>query len=174
MEGRRQVDIAFKYLRKYVPGFENAVLIESGAEIGIRETRHIVGRYCVTENDVMMGSCFEDCIALSGFPMDIHDNSGRNDQFIAPKHANCYQVPYRALIPMKTENLLIAGRSISATSGAAAALRVMPTCFAMGEAAGIAASLAFERGGAISVSAVDHVRLRELLRSVGACVDAGE
>ena len=174
MEGRRQVDIAFKYLRKYVPGFENAVLIESGAEIGIRETRHIVGRYCVTEDDVMMGTCFEDCIALSGFPMDIHDNSGRNDQFIAPKHANCYQVPYRALVPVKTENLLIAGRSISATSGASAALRVMPTCFAMGEAAGIAASIALERGGAVSVSAVDPVRLRELLRSAGACVDAGE
>ena len=168
-EGRRQVKIAFDYLRKYVPGFGNAVLMDSGAEIGARETRHIEGEYCLTEEDILTGKRFPDCVALSGFPMDIHDNSGRQDQFIEPENVNYYELPYRCMVPKQITNLLVAGRSVCATHHAAAAIRVMPTCFALGEAAGIAASLALDKQ--IRCSEVDYDLLRDVLRAAGACVE---
>lgn len=167
-EGRRQVQIAYEYLKKYVPGFSNAVLIKSGAEIGTRETRHIVGEYCVTEEDILAGKHFPDCIAMSGFPMDVHDNSGRKDLFIEPEGINYYEIPYRCMVPKKTVNLLVAGRCVSATHQAAAAIRVMPTCFAMGEAAGIAASLAIQDH--TFPTKIDYEQLRHLLQEKGACV----
>ncbi len=171
-EGRRQVYIAFQYLKKYVPGFANAILMDSGAEIGARETRHIEGEYLLTESDIMTGKHFDDCIALSGFPMDIHDNSGKKDQFIQPENVNFYEVPYRCMVPKGKDNLLVAGRPVCATHHAAAAIRVMPTCFAMGQAAGIAASLAIRN--TVPFRDVDAEALREQLRQAGACVDAPE
>lgn len=171
-EGRRQVKIAFDYLKKYVPGFERAVLMDSGAEIGARETRHIEGEYCLTEEDILTGKHFPDCIALSGFPMDIHDNNGRQDQFIEPENVNYYEIPYRCMVPKKVKNLLVAGRPVCATHHAAAAIRVMPTCFAWGEAAGIAASLALENQ--VDCAQVDYAQLRAALQAAGACVGLDE
>ncbi len=171
-EGRRQVFIAFNYLKKYVPGFQNAVLMDSGAEIGARETRHIIGEYFMTEEDILTGRHFADCIAMSGFPMDIHDNKGRADQFIAPENVNYYEIPYRIMVPKKTGNLLVAGRPVSANHQAAASIRVMPTCFAMGQAAGIAAALSIAQN--VDFAEVDYERLREQLRQNGACVDPVE
>lgn len=168
-EGRRQVKIAFDYLKKYVPGFEHAVLMDSAAEIGARETRHIEGEYCLTEEDILTGKHFPDCIALSGFPMDIHDNSGRQDQFIEPENINYYEIPYRCMVPKAIPNLLVAGRPVCATHHAAAAIRVMPTCFAWGEAAGIAASLALEKH--VPCAQVDYQQLRSALKSAGICVE---
>ena len=169
-EGRRQVHIAFAYLKKYVPGFANAILMDSGAEIGARETRHIDGEYCITEADIMSGRSFPDCIAMSGFPMDIHDNNGRQDLFIAPENSQFYQIPYRCMIPKGIDNLLVAGRPVCATHRAAAAVRVMPTCFAMGEAAGIAATISLEQQ--LSFLQIDAGQLRSRLKVAGACVEA--
>ncbi len=168
MEGRRQVEIVVNYLRKYIPGFENALLMDSGNEIGARETRHIEGKYMLTIEDVMSGKHFEDCIAISGFPMDIHDNKGTADLFEQPKDINFYEIPYRCMVPKKIENLLVAGRPVSATHQAAGAVRVMPTCFAMGQAAGIAAALSFENY--CSVQNLDITALHEALVEAGACL----
>lgn len=168
MEGRRQVDIVVKYLRNYIPGFENAVLMDSGHEMGVRESRHIEGEYTLTLDDVMKGTPFEDCIALCGFNVDIHDPSGKKDQFIEPECQEAYQIPYRCLVPRGIENLLVAGRPVSATHEAAAAIRVMPPCFAMGQAAGIAAALAVKSH--CSTAQVSVHELRELLSRNNACV----
>ncbi len=168
-EGRRQVKIAFDYLKKYVPGFSEAVLMDSASEIGARETRHIRGLYELTEEDIESGRHFEDCIAMGGFPMDIHDNTGRQDRFIEPTDANYYEIPYRCMVPETIPNLLVAGRPVCAAPMAAAAIRIMPTCIAMGEAAGVAASLSHEAGAA--VQQVDTALLRRRLAEEGACVE---
>ncbi len=151
IEGRRQVVALMNFFRSRLPGFEQAVLLDTAATIGVRETRRIVGAYTLTAQDLAQGKEFEDVIALCGYPVDIHsptgDGGGTDGTY---KTANVYQIPYRCLVPETVDGLLVAGRSISATHEAMGATRVMPPCFAMGEAAGTAAAL--------SVSAGSHVR----------------
>lgn len=146
VEGRQQVWALVKFFRKRLPGFQNATLLETAAQIGVRETRHIVGEYTLTAED-LGGAHFEDVIALGSFPVDIHPVSGRGGGIetalaMGLKTAPVYEIPYRSLIPKEVERLLVAGRAISATHEAAGAVRVMPPCFAMGQAAGVAAAIA--------------------------------
>ena len=169
MEGRRQVEVCLYFLRKYIPGFEHAVLLETAAEIGVRETRHIRGKYTLTAEDVMTGKHFEDCVALSGFPMDTHDPNGTADQFVQPEGIDCYEIPYGCLVPQTVANLLVAGRSVSATHEAFAAIRVMPTCMAMGEAAGAAAAIALADG--VSPWDISIPKLRQTLLTNDVCLE---
>lgn len=168
-EGRRQAEVCLNFLRKYIPGFASAVLLETAAELGIRETRHIRGRYTLTARDVMTGRHFEDCVALSGFPMDTHDPNGTADQFVQPEGIDCYEIPYRCLVPQQMDNLLVAGRSVSATHEAFAAIRVIPTCMAMGEAAGAAAAIALEDG--VAPGDISIPKLRESLLAHDVCLE---
>lgn len=151
IEGRRQVVALMNFFRSRLPGFEQAVLLDTAATIGVRESRRIVGAYTLTARDLADGRAFDDVIALCGYPVDIHsptgDGGGTDGTY---QTANVYQIPYRCLVPETVDGLLVAGRSISATHEAMGATRVMPPCFAMGEAAGTAAAL--------SVSAGSHVR----------------
>jgi len=140
-EGRRQVWLLFNVLKKYVPGWENAWLIDTAASIGIRETRRFIGEYVLTEEDLMEGREFPDSVALGSYPVDIHNPDGVWVRFVHIK-APCYAIPYRCLVPLQVENLLVAGRIISATHEALASTRVMFTCMAIGQAAGVAAALA--------------------------------
>lgn len=145
IEGRRQVMELMAFFRKWLPGFENSTLLDTASMIGVRETRRIQGEYTLTLDDLATGRDFDDVIALAGYPVDIHsptDDSGGVDGHL--KTANVYQIPYRSLVPADLDNLLVAGRSISATHEAMAATRVMPPAFAMGEAAGTAAAIAME------------------------------
>ena len=142
IEGRKQVQVLMKFLRKYVPGFENAELAEVASNIGIRETRHIVGEYVLTQEDVQEAKEFDDTIALASFPIDIHDPKTGGGYFVGLKRGTSFEIPYRCLVPKKIEQLLVAGRPVSATHEAAGAIREMPQCFAMGQAAGVAAALA--------------------------------
>ena len=145
IEGRRQVVELMAFFRKWLPGFENCTLLDTAATMGVRETRRIEGEYTLTLDDLAAGRDFEDVIAMAGYPVDIHsptDDSGGVDGSMAT--ANIYQIPYRSLVPAELNNLLVAGRSISATHEAMAATRVMPPAFAMGEAAGTAAAIAME------------------------------
>ena len=144
IEGHRQVVYLVDFFRKYVPGFENCTLIDSAPQIGVRETRHITGEYVLTEEDVLRARRFPDAIARVSFPIDIHDVTGGGGVFQGPKDGPYYTIPYRSLVPLRIDNLLLAGRCISATHEAHGSLRVMPPCFAMGQAAGTAASLAIE------------------------------
>jgi hypothetical protein len=147
IEGRRQVAALMTFFRKWLPGFEKAVLLDTAATIGVRETRRIVGDYTLTVEDLAEGREFEDVIALCGYPVDIHsptdDGGGADGRY---QTANVYQIPYRSLLPAKLDRILVAGRCISATHEALGAVRVMPPSFAMGEAAGTAAALALKAG----------------------------
>lgn len=142
-EANRQVRNMMKFFVKYLPGFEQVRLIATGCHIGVRESRRIMGEYVLELDDLLEGTHFDDCIALAGYPVDIHsptDAGGgmRKDLVIA----NSYEIPYRILIPRKIDGLLVAGRCVSATHEALGAIRVMPPVFAMGQAAGTAAALA--------------------------------
>lgn len=146
IEGRRQVQELLAFFRKWLPGFENCALLDTAATIGVRETRRITGEYTLTLDDLATGREFDDVITFAGYPVDIHsptdDGGGANGEL---KTANVYQIPYRCLVPIGLDQLLVAGRSISASHEAMAAIRVMPPAFAMGEAAGTAAAIATEQ-----------------------------
>jgi hypothetical protein len=148
IEGRRQVMFLMKFFREYCPGFENAMLLDTAAMIGVRETRRIVGEYTLTADDLATGREFDDVIALCGYPIDIHSPTGSGGTMNkeAFECANVYQIPYGCLVPTQADRLLVAGRCVSASHEALGAIRVMPPAFAMGQAAGTAAALAVAEG----------------------------
>jgi hypothetical protein len=164
IESRRQIDNICKYLKGYVPGFENSHFSKTAPFLGIRETRRIVGQYVMTQEDVLSCRSFEDSIAVASYPIDIHRPGDNGCTLIWC--GDCYDIPYRSLVPQKVENLLVAGRSISTTHEAMGAIRVMATCMAMGEAAGRAAKLALQAG--VPPSRVDVQALRKELVANGA------
>lgn len=145
--GRQQVEEIFRFLKKYIPGCENAVLLTSGSTIGIRETRHIEGEAVFTADDVLHGNVPEDAILLCSNSIDVHGAAGTaGTKYLTVEDGEWYGVSYRCLVPLKVEQLLVAGRSISATSDGAGAVRVMPPCMEMGHAAGVAAAMAVKEG----------------------------
>ena len=167
VEGRRQVQHIFAFLKKYVPGCENAVLMSTPAHVGIRETRHIKGEYTLTTDDVLNGVVPEDSILLAANSIDVHGRFGpMSNEYVTVEKGDYYGVPYRCLVPLQVENLLVAGRSVSATSEAAGAIRVMPPCMALGQAAGTAAALALQAG--VSVRGLDAKTLRDTLKAQNA------
>ncbi len=164
IEGREQVMALLAFFRSDIPGFANASLLDTAATIGVRETRRVVGEYTLTLGDLQNGRQFEDVVALCGYPVDIHDPTGSGGGTAdAPPTANTYEIPYRVLVPRDIDDLLVAGRAVSATHEALGAIRVMPPCFAMGEAAGNAAAMSLDAGCApreVSVPALQD-RLRD-------------
>ena len=141
IEGRKQVIKVYKFLKDHVPGFENAKRMGTGSVIGVRETRHIKGKYIIEKEDVLQSRTFDDDILLCSNAIDIHsdDGSSGGEYVVVDKW---YGIPYRSLVPLNCQNLLVAGRAISATSEAASAFRVMPCCCGIGQAAGTAAAIA--------------------------------
>lgn len=170
IDGRRQVAFIFEFLRERCPGCENARLLETAAQVGIRETRHILGEYVLTGEDVLRGAEFPDAVARCAYPVDIHDPTGTRGRLEGPQEAGkpYYEIPYRCLVPLRVENLLVAGRCISATHEGAASARVIPPCYATGQAAGLAAALCARDD--IAPRQFDGLRLRQLLREQGAIV----
>ncbi len=147
IEGRQLVEEFFHLLKSYVPGFECAQLDTTGPHIGIRESRHINGEYYLTLDDVRNHRRFEDGICTSTFWVDIHQPDGDNQekQHNETLQTN-FQIPYRCLIPLKVDGLLMAGRCISGSHEAHASFRVTGDCVAMGQAAGTAAALCVKSG----------------------------
>lgn len=143
IEGRKLVQKQLAFLRKYVPGFENAHLISTGEQIGIRETRRIVGDYVLCHEDFQSMRTFPDDIARNAYFIDIHMATSKDNLTISHlPSGRSHGVPYRALLPVGVDNLWVAGRAASADRIVQGSLRVMPNCFAMGQAAGTAAYLA--------------------------------
>lgn len=145
-EGRKQVVQMVDFLQSKVPGFERAVLSSVGVQIGIRESRRIDGLYSLTKEDVIEGRRFADVIARSGYPIDIHDPSGKGVDAAWIRGDGAYDIPYRCLVAKETGNLLAAGRCISTTHEALATTRLTPSCMATGQAAGTAAAIACLEG----------------------------
>ncbi|PSK07131.1 FAD-dependent oxidoreductase, partial [Brevibacillus sp. NRRL NRS-603] len=168
-EGRRQVLFMSEFLKNKVPGFAKASVSAVGTQIGIRETRRIVGEYSLTIEDVVAGRRFPDVIARSGYPVDIHDPSGKGVVAADIEGEGAYDIPYRCLIPPSIDNLLAAGRCISTTHEALATTRLTPSCMATGQAAGTAAAIAFHDK---TPPRLIHVaKLQEQLRLANAVLD---
>lgn len=164
IEARRQMADIITYLKHYVPGFEQTYFTKTAPFLGIRETRRIVGQYVLTQDDVLQCRKFDDAIAVASYPIDIHRPGDEGCTLIWC--GDCYDIPYRTLVPTRVDNLLVAGRCISTTHEAMASIRVMATCMALGEAAGRAARLAVRAG--VTPAAVNPQTLRQELRAHGA------
>lgn len=143
---RRQMRQLVAFLRKYVPGFERAYNVQSGATIGVRETRRIVGEYRLTADDVLSARKFDDVVARGAYPIDIHNPEGPGTRLQRVPAGDAYDVPLRCLLPRRVDGLLVAGRCISGTHEAHSSYRVMPISMATGQAAGVCAALAAGRG----------------------------
>lgn len=165
--------------KPYVPGFEQASLRLTACYPGIRETRRIVGEYMLTEEDVLSGKYFEDSIALAGRHFDLGRVKKRADgtfEYIQPSHkeelkvdGGFMKIPYRALIPQNTTNIIVAGRCIAADGQTLGPARIMSTCMATGEAAGTAAAMSWEQQ--CSFIDLDVQKLRTKLKSNRAIID---
>ncbi|MFC5703999.1 FAD-dependent oxidoreductase [Cohnella faecalis] len=145
VEGRKQVRQYARFLKDKVPGFENAFLMSTGQHIGVRETRKIKGHYILTEEDVVEGKKFVDSVACCAAPIEDH-NSSSGTRWVYVKNDEIYNIPYRSLVPSNLNNVIVAGRCISATHGAQASVRNSAQAMALGQAAGTAAALSIGRG----------------------------
>ncbi|MFB9330790.1 FAD-dependent oxidoreductase [Paenibacillus aurantiacus] len=161
IEGRRLIERQLAFLRKHVRGFERAKLVHSGDQIGIRETRRIQGDYTLTIEDFLSMRSFEDDIARNSYYIDLHlaNASGAMAIKYLPK-GKSHGVPFRCLLPQGKSNLIVAGRSVSSDRPVQGSLRVMPNCFAMGQAAGTAAAMAAEAGAGFRGISVPELQRR--------------
>lgn len=163
--GRRQARLYLEAFRRFVPGYEKAQILDVGAELGIRESRRIVGDYCLTNDDVVGERRFSDAIAKNCWPIEDH-TADRATRWVWLSPAGYNHIPYRSLLPQGLRNVIVAGRCLSSTHDAQAALRVTANCFSMGQAAGIAAAMASQAGG--DVRSIALPRLQDRLQTLGA------
>lgn len=164
---RRQMNDIIKYLREFVPGYENCFVLSSASLMGIRETRHFKGKYTLNEQDILEAKVFDDYVVKDAyFNFDVHnitgaglDKTGVQKQFSQEKG---YTIPYRCLLPEVKENLLLCGRNISGTHMAHSNFRVMPICVGIGEAAGVAAYISVSQNR--SLNDIDAKEIRKIIR----------
>lgn len=149
VEGRRQAMVLWNFFKKYIPGFAASYLIATGPQIGVRESRRIVGRATLTEQSVRAGERSPSSVVYCAYPIDIHEPDGVETHFEMGTVNKIYGIPWECLLPETAVNFAAAGRCISATHEAAGSFRVMPTCMGLGEAAGSAVALAHARGQCI-------------------------
>lgn len=177
LEGRRQAFLVAAFLRKYVPGFERSYLAETASNVGVRETRHVLGEYVLVEQDILDDRQFPDTVvrnfkrqqpgtpshspdAGEGSPNDISARS-----VVSPIHG--FNIPYRCFVPKQIDNLLVAGRCISQTHAADGWTRLQSCVWAMGQAAGTAAAMAIQ-SGVTPRQLIDRVSdMQAVLRSQG-------
>ena len=168
MEARRQVLDSYGVLLE-TPGFENARITQVAPVLGVRESRHIEGKYKITVDDVANGTKFEDRIAAYAFGMDVHPRNAQMKGNFKIESAVVYYVPYRSMLPPECDNLLVAGKTVSCESQAAGGIRVMPCAMAIGQAAGAASAIALR--DQLALDAVPTEELQGLLRAHGAILD---
>jgi hypothetical protein len=167
IEGRQQVQDGVRVMQ-YVPQLAGVELVSTATQLGVRETRHFQGRYRLVEKDLIAGRRFEDGICIVRFNIDVHAGkpaAGTRAIHIEGGKVEPYHIPYRALLPINREHLLMAGRCISGTSRAHASFRVTGDCVARGQAAGTAAARAVHHN--IAPSALDPIDLVRQLRADG-------
>ncbi|MEO7760620.1 MAG: FAD-dependent oxidoreductase, partial [Casimicrobiaceae bacterium] len=168
IEGRRQIVDYLRFLRAKVPGFEGAYALEIAPQLGIRETRRLVGDYMLTGDDVLGCADFPDSIGVNGWPLEQHVAGDVEWGWFPDGSRGFNQLPYRMILPRRSsaggvDNLLVAGRCASMTHDGQSAARVSGACFVMGQAAGTAAALALDDNASphdICVGALQQ-RLRE-------------
>jgi hypothetical protein len=166
---RKQVYEIYDFMKKHADGLENSFLMMTAAEIGVRESRMIVGDYVLTEEDCRSCVKFEDAIAACNYDLDIHNPEGTGTSHYYFPAGAYYTIPYRSLIPKNINNMLVAGRCISSDHGAQASYRIMPVVCCIGEAAGSAIGLAVKNNS--SVREVNTEELQKSLKKNGAYIN---
>jgi hypothetical protein len=165
--GKQKVRRVAQFCRQYIPGFEQAFIALTAPMVGIRESRRIVGEYVFTGEDVLKASKFDDAVARGNYPLDIHQPKketqsveiGESDRF------QYYEIPYRTMVPLQVDNLLVVGRCISTSFEGQSAMRVQGIIRTMGEAAGYAAAVSIHDN--VNFRKVDIIKVQELMRING-------
>jgi hypothetical protein len=170
LTGRQQALDAFTFIRDRTPGFGDSYIVDIAPQIGIRETRRIIGPYQLTEDDVLDCADFDDTIGVNGWPVEAH--VAGSVEFRWQREERGYNhLPFRIILPGKIANLYVAGRCASMTHGAHAAARVTGPCFVMGEAAGTASAMALASG--VAGDAIDVPLLQRKLELGGTFLGRG-
>ena len=159
---RKQVYEIYNFMKEHADGLENSFLMMTAAEIGVRESRMIVGDYVLTEEDCRNCVKFDDAIAACNYDIDIHNPEGTGTSHYYFPAGEYYTIPYRSLIPKGVSNVLVAGRCISSDHGAQASYRIMPVVCCIGEAAGSAVGLAVKQN--CTVREIDVKELQDELK----------
>lgn len=179
IECRKQIEIAWRFFKHYVPGFEDAYIVKMGTELRLREGARILGDYVLTGEDVGNTARFDDSIGLSSFPAGAFHTTnintlnaiGKNNGAETKRYPKgSYELPYRILVPNKIENLLVAGKCVSTDRNAH--LRFVAQTFVTGQAAGAAAALAVKKNCTPRELEADVAELQEILKNSGAVVFA--
>ncbi len=165
---RRQVHEMVDFLKNNTESCKNATIISIASEIGIRESRKLKGKHILTAEELLRTEKFEDAIALGNYDIDIHNPTGTGTYIHEFPDSDYYSIPYRSLVPNEYDNMLVAGRCISATHEAQAAIRIMPICACMGQAAGTAIAVA--KRSNTDVNTVDIKEVQQVLTENGAQV----
>ncbi len=168
MEAREQMFEMFEFLKENIPGFENADIAFSAPQIGVRESRMIDGEHVLTEEELKACTKFDDAIAAANYDIDIHNPEGAGTSHYYFKDGEYYTIPYRSLLPIGADNLIVAGRCISSTHEAQASYRVMPIVTTLGQAAGVAASVAAKQG--VRAKDADIREIQRILKESGAFI----
>lgn len=168
-EGRRQVAEVAAFMRKNIPGFENAILSETAAHVGVRETRRIKCNYTVTGEDVTNCHKHPDAIARGNWPVDVHSPTGETTMVTPIRNGAYYEIPYRSTTVAGFDNLLVASRCIDSTHEGHAGLRASPQVCAIGQGAGAAAAMVVTKNLA-STRDVNVPELQSNLRRAGALI----
>lgn len=165
IEARRQLRQIWKVLADEVPIFRNSRIYSIAPQIGVRESRRIVGRAWLTLEDYQQARTFEDAVARVTYPVDIHNPDGTGTHIVHLPKGKWYEIPWGCLLPKDIDNMAIASRCISADHAVHSSLRVMPPVCSIGQAAGTAAGMAIRNK--IDVCQVDGRELRQNLIAQG-------
>lgn len=165
---RRQVREMMTFFRENSGAFRNSTLLSMSHHIGVRESRKLKGVHILTAEELKNGVSFDDTIALGNYEIDIHNPAGTGTELYYFKDDEYYSIPYRSLLPKEYDNMLVAGRCLSATHEAHSAVRIMPICACLGQAAGTAIGIASKSGG--TVHAIDVKALQMKLKAAGAAL----
>lgn len=165
LEGRRQVYELYCFMRDNIPEYRDSVLLEIAPQVGIRESRRIVGKYVLTGEDVLNCVQFEDAIARACYDIDVHNPAGTGTVIKRIK-GDYYTIPLRSLIPNGADNLAVAGRPISCDHEAHSSLRVLPIASSIGEAAGCAVAAAAK--SKLTLDRVNYEDVQNMLSKYGA------
>ena len=160
---RKQTHEIYDFLKNHAAGMENSFLMSTAFEIGVRESRKIIGEYVLTENDLLSCTKFDDGVVACNYDLDVHSPEGTGTSHHYFKEGEYYTIPYRAFIPKGINNMLISGRCISSDQGAQASFRIMPTVASIGEATGTAIGIAV-RDKLDNVRNVDIKKLQKRLK----------
>ena len=168
IEAREQVFEIYLLIKNNFECFKNAQLLMTASEIGVRESRMIDGIHVLTGKELVDCTKFEDSIACGNYDIDIHSPDGSGTSHYYFKDGEYYEIPYRSLVPQKIDNLLVAGRCISADHEAQASVRIMPIVCCLGEAAGVGAAVAHNDGK--SAKDADIAKIQKILTENGAVI----